>query len=55
MVRMDKDELQILDDWRRNEFDVPGRPEALRRLMRLGIGFDIERKFAAKSGAKPKH
>ncbi len=55
LVRMDKDELQILDDWRRQESDVPGRPESLRRLMRLGIAFDLERKFAVKSAPKPKH
>ena len=46
--------VEILDDWRRNEPDVPGRPEAMRRLMHFGIAFDAERKFAVRSAAKKK-
>lgn len=36
-VRMSVDALQILDDWRRKQEDLPGRPEAIRRLVELGL------------------
>jgi hypothetical protein len=26
-----------LDDWRRKQDDLPGRPEAIRRLVELGL------------------
>jgi len=26
-----------LDDWRRKQADLPGRPEAIRRLVELGL------------------
>jgi hypothetical protein len=26
-----------LDDWRRQQADLPGRPEAIRRLVELGL------------------
>ena len=26
-----------LDDWRRKQEDLPGRPEAIRRLVELGL------------------
>jgi hypothetical protein len=26
-----------IDDWRRNQGDLPGRPEAVRRLVDLGL------------------
>jgi hypothetical protein len=32
-VRMTVDALHTLDDWRRNQDDLPGRPEAIRRLV----------------------
>ena len=29
--------LHDLDDWRRKQDDLPGRPEAIRRLCELGL------------------
>ena len=34
---MAADALQALDDWRRKQDDLPGRPEAIRRLVELGL------------------
>ncbi|MCP1754391.1 hypothetical protein ABIF29_009620 [Bradyrhizobium elkanii] len=34
---MTVDALQNLDDWRRKQEDLPGRPEAIRRLVELGL------------------
>jgi len=36
-VRMAVDALQNIDDWRRKQDDLPGRPEAIRRLVELGL------------------
>jgi hypothetical protein len=36
-VRMAIESLQVLDDWRRKQADLPGRPEAIRRLVELGL------------------
>jgi hypothetical protein len=36
-VRMTIDALKSLDDWRRKQEDLPGRPEAIRRLVELGL------------------
>jgi len=36
-VRVSVEALQILDDWRRKQDDLPGRPEAIRRLVELGL------------------
>jgi hypothetical protein len=36
-VRVDEDFLKRLDDWRRKQADLPGRPEAIRRLVELGF------------------
>jgi len=36
-VRIAVDALQIIDDWRRKQADLPGRPEAIRRLVELGL------------------
>jgi hypothetical protein len=30
-------ELAAIDEWRRKEHDIPGRAEAVRRLVRLGL------------------
>jgi hypothetical protein len=29
--------LKEVDDWRRKQDDLPGRPEAIRRLVELGL------------------
>jgi metal-responsive CopG/Arc/MetJ family transcriptional regulator len=32
-VRVDEEFLKRLDDWRRKQPDLPGRPEAIRRIV----------------------
>ena len=36
-VRIQPEMAKQLDDWRRNQEDVPTRPEAIRRLVGLGL------------------
>lgn len=36
-VRMTTDALRNLDDWRRRQDDLPGRPEAIRRLVEQAL------------------
>jgi hypothetical protein len=36
-VRVDSDFLKMVDEWRRKQDDVPTRPEAIRRLVELGL------------------
>jgi hypothetical protein len=36
-VRVQPDMAKRLDDWRRKQDDLPGRPEAIRRLVELGL------------------
>jgi hypothetical protein len=36
-VRVDEDFLKLIDEWRRKQDDVPTRPEAIRRLVELGL------------------
>ena len=36
-VRMPVETLGTIDDWRRKQDDLPGRPEAIRRLVELGL------------------
>ena len=36
-VRMPTTSLKAVDDWRRAQDDLPGRPEAIRRLVELGL------------------
>jgi hypothetical protein len=36
-VRLPTSALKIIDDWRRKQDDLPGRPEAIRRLVDLGL------------------
>jgi hypothetical protein len=37
MVRVQPDMAKQLDDWRRKQDDLPGRPEAIRRLVEIGL------------------
>jgi hypothetical protein len=37
LVRVQPDMARLLDDWRRKQDDLPGRPEAIRRLVELGL------------------
>ena len=36
-VRVQPDMAKALDDWRRRQEDLPGRPEAIRRLVGIGL------------------
>jgi hypothetical protein len=36
-VRLAVSALQTIDDWRRTQADLPGRPEAIRRLVEIGL------------------
>jgi hypothetical protein len=36
-LRLSREQLTALDDWRRNEPDLPGRTEAIRRLMDIAM------------------
>jgi hypothetical protein len=36
-VRVQPEMGKHLDDWRRKQDDLPGRPEAIRRLVELGL------------------
>jgi hypothetical protein len=36
-VRVQPDMAKRLDDWRREQDDLPNRPEAIRRLVELGL------------------
>jgi hypothetical protein len=36
-VRIQPEMAKELDDWRRKQADLPNRPEAIRRLVELGL------------------
>lgn len=36
-VRVDPEFLKLIDEWRRQQDDVPTRPEAIRRLVEIGL------------------
>jgi hypothetical protein len=36
-VRVDDEFLKSIDAWRRKQDDAPSRPEAIRRLVELGL------------------
>ena len=37
MVRLDRELLQAIEEWRRRQPDTPSRSEAMRRVLRLGL------------------
>lgn len=37
MVRLAPDQVKAIDDWRRKQEDLPGRPEAIRRLVEQAL------------------
>lgn len=37
MVRLSADQAKAIDDWRRSQTDLPGRPEAIRRLVEQAL------------------
>jgi hypothetical protein len=36
-VRVQPEMAKHIDEWRRQQEDLPGRPEAIRRLVELGL------------------
>jgi metal-responsive CopG/Arc/MetJ family transcriptional regulator len=36
-VRVDEEFLKRIDEWRRKQDDMPTRPEAIRRLVEIGL------------------
>ena len=36
-MRVSKEFIQMVDAWRRKQEDLPGRSEAIRRLVELGL------------------
>ena len=36
-VQLGATALEAIDNWRRRKEDLPGRPEAIRRLVELGL------------------
>jgi len=36
-VRISTDSVSKIDDWRRRQEDLPGRPEAIRRLVEIAL------------------
>jgi metal-responsive CopG/Arc/MetJ family transcriptional regulator len=36
-VRLPMDAVSEIDDWRRRQDDLPGRPEAIRRLVDMAL------------------
>jgi hypothetical protein len=43
-VRLKDEFLAAVDDWRRNEPDLPNRPEAIRRLAEMGLKASAKRR-----------
>lgn len=41
-VRLERSALRVLDNWRKGQDDLPGRPEAIRRLMTNAIAGGTE-------------
>jgi hypothetical protein len=44
MVRLPPPDLDRVDAWRRSQSDLPTRPEAIRRLIELGLERAAERR-----------
>jgi hypothetical protein len=47
-LRIDSNFLKLLDDWRRQQDDLPSRSEAVRRLVEAAAGADKDRKKKAR-------
>jgi hypothetical protein len=52
MVRVQPEMAKLLDDWRRKQEDLPGRPEAIRRLVELGLTVKSAARPTAKAAAR---
>jgi hypothetical protein len=44
--------LEEIDDWRRKQDDLPGRPEAIRRLVELGLTVKATARPSGKPGRR---
>lgn len=49
-VRMDGELLAMVDNWRARQRPIPGRPEAIRRLLQAGLSAEA----AAREGKRRK-
>jgi hypothetical protein len=50
--RWHEEQLAQIDRWRRAQADMPGRSEAIRRLVELGLKVKTEAKPIGKPGSK---
>ena len=48
-VRMERPHIAALDDWRRTQPGLPGRPEAIRRLIEIGLATAKDRTTSAEA------
>jgi hypothetical protein len=44
--------VRLVDEWRRDQDDLPGRPEAIRRLVELGLTIKTTTRPVSKSGRR---
>ena len=49
-MRVSDQFLRSLDEWRRGQDDLPSRTDAVRRLVKLGIGVQPGRKADGRRG-----
>jgi hypothetical protein len=52
MVRLSPDQAECLDEWRRKQKDLPGRPEAIRRLLDEKLNFPKPTRVAARKSTR---
>lgn len=46
LVRLSPEQAKAIDDWRRQQPDIPTRPEAIRRLIERGLEAEAARREA---------
>jgi hypothetical protein len=51
-VRLAVTALEVIDNWRRKQDDLPGRPEAIRRLVELGLNVNTPARPVSKPGRR---
>jgi metal-responsive CopG/Arc/MetJ family transcriptional regulator len=49
-MRASKELFEMLDNWRRKQPDIPGRSEAIRRLIEKGIAAEAAETAKSKRG-----
>jgi hypothetical protein len=52
-MRISEEFLAQIDEWRRAQPDIPGRAEAIRRLVEIALGDKPKTKASAVSSRKP--